>query len=63
MSLGMDYTIKHGSSGLSHLVESNFYYPFTNNLGMRAWMSLNIYKENGLQKSPFAIGVSSVYMF
>ena len=63
MSLGMDYTIKHGSSGLSHLVESNFYYPFTNNLGMRAWMSLNIYKENGLQKSPFTIGVSSVYMF
>ena len=63
MSFGTDYTLQHGSGGIRHTLESNFYYPFTKDLGVRAWLSFSSFKEDGRKKNPFVIGVSSVYLF
>ncbi len=58
-----DYTFKHGSNDISHAVQSNFYYPFSDSFGVKAWINYNHYKEDGSYRDPFIVGISSLYLF
>ncbi len=63
LNISTDYTLQHGDGGVRHQVQSNFYYPFTDSLGLKAWGSYSHYKESGSIKNPFVLGMSCIYLF
>ncbi len=63
LSFTTDYLLSHGYRGVRHDVNSSLSVPLWGSFAVEGRFSLSYYKEDGIKKMPFLIGINASYQF